>query len=154
MPTFELPRHAHMQIAFFLRQLTGFWFFMLGRWKLFDLPGGARTVADQFFVGKYGDSFLPVWSLRAAGWFDPYAEFICGILLIIGLGVRPATWMLMGLLVMVTFGHMIDEPITYSMTKHIFPAAIGLIGIAWLAGPRDLLSLDTAIRPIWRRFTK
>jgi len=59
----------------------------------------------------------------------------------------------MGLLVMVTFGHMIDKP-TYSMAEHIFPAAIGLIGIAWLAGPRDLLSLDTAIGPIWRRFTK
>lgn len=152
MPTFELPRHAHMQIAFFLRQLTGFWFFMLGRSKLFQ-PGGAQAFVDKFFVERYEDSFLPLWSLRMAGWFDPFAEFICGILLILGLGVRPATWVLMGLLVMVMFGHQINEP-TYSIAEHVFPAAIGLIGVAWLAGPRDLLSLDTVFRPIWRRFTK
>jgi len=142
-----------MQISFFLRQLTGFWFFMLGRWKLFELPGGAKTVADQFFVDAYKDSFLPGWSLHIAGWFDPLAEFLCGILLIVGLGVRPATWVLMGLLVMVTFGHQIKEP-TYSMAEHVFPAAIGLVAIAALAGPKDVLTIDTLLRPLWRRLRK
>lgn len=153
MAALELPRHAHMQIAFFLRQLTGFWFFMLGRWKLFELPGGARTVADQFFVGAYKDSILPVWSLRTVGWVDPFVEFVCGLLLIFGLGVRPATWFLMGLLVMVTFGHQLKEP-TYSMAEHVLPAAIGLIGVAALAGPKDVLTIDFLLRPLVRRLRK
>lgn len=151
MPILELSRSAHLQIAFFLRQLTGFWFFMVGRWKIFDLPGGARTVADQFFVDAYRDTFLPVWALRAAGWVDPFAELICGAMLIIGFGVRPATWILMGLLVMVTFGHQLKEP-TYSLAEHVFPAALGLIGVAALAGPKDAITLDFIFRPLTRRF--
>ena len=136
---------AHLQTAFFLRQLVGFWFMMLGRWKLFELEGGAKAVAEQFFVGGHQDSFLPVWSLRLAGWFDPICEFACGALLILGLGVRYATWPLMFLLVMVTFGHQINEP-TYSLSGHVWPPAAGLIAIVWLSGEKDVLSLDHLIR--------
>ncbi len=139
-----LSKHAHIQIAFFSRQLVGWWFFMLGRWKLFELEGGAKTVAEQFFVGQYQDSFLPGWSLRIAGYFDPWAEFLGGICLIIGLGVRAWTWVLMGLLVMVTFGHQIKEA-TYAIDAHVLPAALLLIIVAALAGPKDLLCLDRVV---------
>ncbi|RMH27832.1 MAG: DoxX family membrane protein [Planctomycetota bacterium] len=153
MAALELSRTAHLQIAFFLRQLGGWWFFMLGRWKLFELDGGARAVAERFFVEPYQDTFLPVWALRAAGWFDPLAEFACGLMLIFGVGVRPATWVLMGLLVMVTFGHQLKEP-TYALSDHVLPAALLLIGIAALAGPKDALTLGALARPIWRRLRK
>lgn len=153
MPAMELSRSAHLQIAFFTRQLAGWWFFMLGRWKLFELDGGARSVAGRFFVGQYEDTFLPIWSLRAAGWFDPIAEFICGLMLILGVGVRLATWILMGLLVMVTFGHQLKEA-TYSLSGHVLPAALLLVAVAALAGPRDVLTIDFFLRPLWRRLRK
>jgi len=139
-----LSRHAHIQVAFFSRQLAGWWFFMLGRWKLFELDGGAHTVAEQFFVGQYKESFLPGWSLRMAGYFDPWAEFLGGLCLIIGLGVRVWSWTLMGLLVMVTFGHQLKDA-TYGMGEHVLPAALLLIIVAALAGPKDLLCLDRAL---------
>ena len=71
-------------------------------------------------------------------------------MLIFGLGVRLATWVLMGLLVMVTFGHQLKDA-TYGLGEYVLPAALLLIGIAALTGPKDVLTFDVFIRPIWRR---
>ena len=141
-----LTPHAHLQIAFFLRQLIGWWFFMLGYFKVFLVPGGVSQFTQNGFVDSYADSFLPAWSLHIAGYFDALGEVGCGAMLILGLGVRPATWILMAILVMVTFGHQINNP-TYPLGDHVLGPAIGLVGIAILAGSRDRLALDRLILP-------
>ncbi len=137
---------AHVQVVFFLRQLIGFWFFMLGRWKVFDAheENGANMIVEMFRDHKAG-TWIPEWMLVAGGYFDMYAEFLCGLMLIFGLGVRAATWILMALLVMVTFGHQAQNA-TYGLGDHVMPAALGLVGIAILAGPGDKISLDHALR--------
>lgn len=150
MSTFGLTRAAHMQIAFFSRVLVGLWFFMLGRWKVFGFEGGPGAFANQVFVEAYADTFLPAALLRLAGWMTPLAELICGLCLVLGLFTRTATWILMGLLVMVTFGHQLKEP-TYSLAGHVLPAAVGLAAIAALAGPNDVLSLDHAFDRMLRK---
>lgn len=141
---------GHAQAVFFLRQLVGWRFFMLGRFKLFD--AGTASIVEDAFVKGYAGSWIPEWALRLGGYFDVYAEYLCGLLLIVGFQVRLAVWLLMALLVMVTFGHQIKEP-TFAMGPRVFPPAMGLVGIALLFSPqRDVLSIDALTSYLHRRF--
>ncbi|MBA4039091.1 MAG: hypothetical protein C0468_01950 [Planctomyces sp.] len=131
---------GHAQAVFFLRQLVGWWFFMLGRFKLFD--AGTAAIVEEAFVKGYSGGWIPEFALRLGGYFDVYAEFLCGLMLILGFRVRLAVWLLMALLVMVTFGHQVKEA-TFAMGPRVFPPAMGLVGIALLYTPaRDVLSVD------------
>ena len=123
---------------------------MLGRFKLFD--AGTASIVEDAFVKGYADSWIPEWALRLGGNFDVYAEYFCGLMLIVGFQVRLAVWLLMALLVMVTFGHQIKEP-TFAMGPRVFPPAMGLVGIALLySRERDVLSIDALTAYLYRRF--
>src|SRR2546423_7684555 len=92
----------------FARLVLGLIFFMAGVWKVFQL--GPLEHARKYFL-PYSDTFLPVWSLWAAGVIIPFVELLAGALLILGLRTREALIALGFVLVIVTFGHLLKEPL-------------------------------------------
>ncbi len=126
---------------FFAREVLGFIFLMAGVYKVFQLGplGHART----YFL-PYADTFLPVWSLWATGTAIPFVELIAGGLLVIGLRVREALIALGFVLVVVTFGHLLKEPL-YPFHEHVFPRLALLLFIFMLPSEDDRFSFDYLI---------
>lgn len=127
----------------FARAVLGLIFFMAGVWKVFQL--GPVEHARKFFIDPYVDSFLPVWSLWAVGLVIPFVELLAGALVLLGLRVREALIALGAVLVIVTFGHLLKEPL-YQFHTHVIPRLALLLFILLLPGDGDRFSLDH----LWR----
>jgi uncharacterized membrane protein YphA (DoxX/SURF4 family) len=117
----------------------GFIFFMAGVYKVFEL--GPLGHARKYFVGPYADSFLPTWSLWAVGTVIPIVELIAGTLVIIGLRTRDGLVALGFILVIVTFGHLLKEPL-YEFHTHVIPRLALVLFILMLPRENDRFSLD------------
>src|SRR5947207_14852901 len=102
----------------FARGVLGFIFFMAGVYKVFQM--GPLGHARHFFIEPYADSFLPTWSLWAVGTVIPIIELIAGALVIIGLRTRDALVALGFILVIVTFGHLLKQPL-YEFNTNVIP---------------------------------
>jgi uncharacterized membrane protein YphA (DoxX/SURF4 family) len=128
---------------FFCRAVLGLIFFMAGVYKCFVMTpvGHAR----HFFVEPYADTFLPIWSLWLTGTIVPVVELLAGALVLVGFKTRPALLSLGGVLVLVTFGHLLKEPL-YEFHTHVIPR-LALLTVVLLA-PRedDTLSVDGYLR--------
>jgi uncharacterized membrane protein YphA (DoxX/SURF4 family) len=125
----------------FARLILGLIFFMAGFWKVFQL--GPLEHARKYFL-PYADTFLPVWSLWFVGVTIPVVEAIAGALLIVGLRVREALIALGGVLVIVTFGHLLREPL-FNFSGHVIPRLALLLFLLWCPRELDRFSLDAAI---------
>jgi thiosulfate dehydrogenase (quinone) large subunit len=126
----------------FSRGVLGFIFFMAGVYKVFQM--GPVGHARKFFIEPYADTFLPAWSLWAVGAIIPVIELIAGALVIIGLRTREALVALGGILVLVTFGHLLKEPL-YQFHTHVIPRLALLLFILMLPREDDRFSLDHLI---------
>jgi uncharacterized membrane protein YphA (DoxX/SURF4 family) len=122
----------------FARLVLGLIFFMAGFWKVFQL--GPLEHARKYFL-PFADTFLPVWSLWLVGVAIPFVELLAGALLLIGLRVREALIALGGVLVVVTFGHLLREPL-FNLTGHVIPRLALLLFLLWCPREVDWLSLD------------
>jgi len=122
----------------FARLVLGFIFFMAGVYKVFEQ--GPLEHARKWFL-PFSDTFLPVWSLWAVGTVIPFVELIAGGLLLIGWRIREALLGLGAVLVIVTFGHLLHEPL-YPFHEHVIPRLALLVFV--LAMPRgdDRWSVD------------
>ena len=127
---------------FFARLVLGLIFFMAGAWKVFQL--GPLEHARMFFL-PFSDTFLPVWSLWAMGVVIPFVELIAGGLLILGLRTRDALVALGFVLVVVTFGHLLKEPL-YEFHTHVIPRLALLLFILMLPREADRFSIDYFFR--------
>ncbi len=121
------------------RAILGLIFMMAGIWKVFTL--GPFEHARRLFVEPYADTFLPAWSLWATGAVVPLVEMVAGALLLIGLWRRPALLALGGVLVLVTFGHLLAEPLQQFHT-HVIPRTALLLFILVMPASDDRLALD------------
>ena len=130
----------------FARLVLGLIFFMAGVMKVFQL--GPLNHARKYFL-PFADTFLPVWSLWAMGVTIPFVELIAGALVILGLRVREALVALGFVLAVVTFGHLLHEPL-YEFHTHVIPRLALLLFILLLPRDDDLFSLDHLLR----RFAK
>src|SRR5205809_6694164 len=92
----------------FARLVLGLIFFMAGAWKVFQL--GPLEHARKYFL-PFADTFLPVWSLWLVGVTISFVELLGGALLLIGFRVREDLIVLGGVLVIVTFGHLLRVPL-------------------------------------------
>jgi len=128
----------------FARLVLGLIFFMAGVWKVFSL--GPLEHARKYFL-PFADSFLPVWSLWFTGTVIPFIELIAGALLILGLRAREALIALGAVLVVVTFGHLLKDPL-YEFRTHVIPRLALLLFILLLPREDDRLSLDHFIKRI------
>lgn len=123
----------------FARAILGLIFFMAGGWKVFQL--GPLQHARQFFVEPYAQTFLPRWSLWTTGVTFPIVELVAGALLLVGWRVRVALIALGGVLVLVTFGHLLAEPL-YEFHTHVIPRAALLLFLLVMPRGDDRLSVD------------
>jgi uncharacterized membrane protein YphA (DoxX/SURF4 family) len=123
---------------FFARLVLGLIFFMAGIWKVFQL--GPLEHARKYFL-PFTDTFLPVWSLWLVGVTIPIVELVGGALLLVGLRVREALIALGGILVIVTFGHLLREPL-FNFSGHVIPRLALLLFLLWCPREADWLSLD------------
>ena len=126
----------------FARLVLGLIFFMAGVYKVFTLTPQGH--ARRWFL-PYRDTFLPSWSLWAAGIAIPFVELIAGALLLIGLRVRMALVALGFVLVVVTFGHLLHEPL-YPFHEHVIPRLALLLFLLLMPGEDDRFSLDRLLR--------
>ena len=126
----------------FARLTLGLIFFMAGVYKVFTLTplGHAR----RFFI-PYQDTFLPEWSLWAVGFAIPFVELLAGGLILVGLWVRPALLSLGSVLVIVTFGHLLKDPL-YPFHEHVIPRLALLLFILVMPSLEDRFSVDH----VWR----
>jgi uncharacterized membrane protein YphA (DoxX/SURF4 family) len=123
---------------FFAREVLGLIFFMAGVYKVFQL--GPLNHARKYFL-PYADTFLPVWSLWATGTTIPFVELMAGGLLIIGFRIREALIALGFVLIVVTFGHLLREPL-YPFHEHVIPRLALLLFVLMLPREEDRFSVD------------
>ena len=125
----------------FARLVLGLIFFMAGVWKVFQL--GPLNHARKYFL-PFSDTFLPVWSLWATGVVIPFIELIGGALVILGLRTREALIALGFVLAIVTFGHLLKEPL-YEFHTHVIPRLALLLFVFMLPREDDRFSVDHLI---------
>ena len=128
---------------FFVRWVLGLIFFMAGWWKTFELTplGHAR----RLFVEPFAATWLPTWLLWSSGTVIPIVELIAGGLLCLGLRTRAAGIAIGFILIVVSYGHLLQEPL-FDTTHHIFPRLVLLTFVLAAPADRDLLSLDAWLR--------
>ena len=122
----------------FARLVLGLIFFMAGVFKVFQL--GPLEHARKYFL-PFADTFLPVWSLWATGVTIPFVELIAGALVILGLRTREAFVALGFVLAVVTFGHLLKEPL-YEFHTHVIPRLALLLFVLLLPREDDRFSID------------
>jgi uncharacterized membrane protein YphA (DoxX/SURF4 family) len=126
----------------FARGVLGLIFFMAGTYKVFRMTPVGH--AHKYFVDPYADTFLPSWSLWLTGVTVPVVELVAGALLIIGLRVREALLALGFVLLIVTFGHLLKEPL-YAFHTHVIPRLALLLFVLVLPRDADRFSLDRVL---------
>ena len=123
----------------FARAVLGLIFFMAGMYKVFQM--GPLEHARKLFVEPYSDTFLPISALWAVGTIIPIIELVAGALIIIGLQTHKALILLGFVLVIVTFGHLLKEPL-YEFHTHVIPRLALLLFILILPPEDDRFSVD------------
>jgi uncharacterized membrane protein YphA (DoxX/SURF4 family) len=131
----------------FARLVLGLIFFMAGISKVFQL--GPLGHARKYFL-PFSDTFLPVWSLWLVGVTIPVIELIAGALLLLGLRIRDALIALGFVLVIVTFGHLLREPL-FNFSGHVIPRLALLLFLLWSPREYDWFSLDYLLSGLKRR---
>lgn len=122
----------------FARGVLGLIFFMAGVWKVFEL-GPAGHVRRYFL--PFQDTFLPTWSLWLVGAVIPVIELIGGLLVLIGWRSRLALVSLGVVLVIVTFGHLLHQPL-YAFHEHVIPRLVLLLFLLVMPHDVDRFSVD------------
>ena len=125
---------------FFARQIAGFLFFMAGWWKCFELTPVGHT--RRFFLEAYADTWIPEVLLWAIGLSIPVVELVAGGLVVVGFRTREALVALGFILLIVTYGHTLVEPL-FSTQGHIFPRGLFLLVALALPAEEDRFSLDS-----------
>ena len=123
----------------FARGVLGLIFFMAGVYKVFTLTPVGH--AHKWFVDPYADTFLPAWSLWVTGLTIPFVELIAGALVLIGWRVTEALIALGAVLVIVTFGHLLKEPL-YEFHTHVIPRLALLLFVLMVPRETDRYSVD------------
>lgn len=118
--------------------MLGLIFFMAGVFKVFVLTPSGHV--RKWFL-PFEDTFLPTWSLWAVGLAIPFVELLGGALLLLGFRIRAALIALGAVLVVVTFGHLLHEPL-YPFHEHVFPRLVLLLFVLALPAEDDRFSLD------------
>ena len=124
------------------RLVLGLIFFMAGIYKVFAL--GPSGHVQKYFL-PYQDTFLPVWSLWVVGWLIPFVELVAGAMVLIGLRVREALISLGVVLVIVTFGHLLKEPL-YAFHEHVIPRLALTLFVLAFPPNADRYSVDSILR--------
>ncbi len=125
--------------VFFVRWVLGLIFGMAGWWKVFELT--PKIHAERMFVEGFAETWIPSWLLWGLGLAIPFVELAAGALLCVGFRVREAAVAVGGVLVIVTYGHLLQQAL-FDTTAHIFPRLVLLTFVLVIPRERDVLTLD------------
>lgn len=123
-----------------IRLILGFIFFFQGFGKVFKF--GLDAVYKNFFLASYGD-LLPDFLLLFTAYYTSIIELIAGFLLVIGFKRDYALYALASVLVIVTIGHGLKEPIWD--LSHVMYRTILLVSLLILPRELDIFSVDVFI---------
>lgn len=123
-----------------LRLILGLIFLMQGFGKVFKF--GVDQVYANFFKNAYAD-ILPDVLLKITTYYTSYVELIAGTLLLIGLFRNFALYALASVLVIVSFGHGLLEPIWD--VSHVLYRTILLVALLLLPEKWDRFTIDRLI---------
>jgi putative oxidoreductase len=123
----------------FARVMVGILFFMAGWWKCFELTPVGHV--RRYFLDGYADSWIPFFLLWAVGLAIPILELVAGGLLIVGFRTREALVTIGFILLVVTYGHTLTEPL-FSIKDHILPRGLLMLATLALPASEDLLTID------------
>jgi uncharacterized membrane protein YphA (DoxX/SURF4 family) len=123
------------------RLILGFIFLMQGYGKVFTW-GVEKVYNMEFFHDIYKD-LLPDFITHATAYYTSYVELIGGTLLVLGLKKDYALYALASVLVIVTFGHGLAEPIWD--LSHVIYRTILLIPLLIFPAEWDRFSIDNLI---------
>lgn len=140
--------NLNRQIAALLtRLLLGFIVLMQGYGKVFTW-GVEKVYQMEFFLPRY-HALLPDWVTYLTAYYTSYVELIAGLMLVIGLKRNWALYALATVLVIVTFGHGLAEPIWN--LSHVMYRATLLIALLVFPPEWDIYSLDWFLERTKRR---
>ncbi len=125
--------------VFVARWVLGLIFFMAGWWKVFDL--GAVAHAENMFVQGFAETWIPEPLLWGLGMAIPCVELVAGATMCLGLRVRNSGLALGAVLIVVTYGHLLLQPL-FDTTSHIFPRTVLLVFVLMVPAGVDRLSVD------------
>jgi thiosulfate dehydrogenase (quinone) large subunit len=128
---------------FFARALVGIIFLMAGFWKCFELT--PMQHARGMFVEGFADSWIPTFLLWGLGLAIPVVELVAGALLVVGFRTRDALVTIGFILLIVTYGHTLQEPL-FSIQGHILPRGLLMLVALALPEEEDRLSVDFLLR--------
>jgi len=124
-----------------IRLILGFVFLMQGYGKVFTW--GVENVYNMdFFYPTYQD-LLPEFIIRATAYYTSYIELIAGILLVLGLKRDYALYALASVLIIVSFGHGLANPIWD--LSHVIYRTILLVSLLIIPKEYDRFSADNLI---------
>lgn len=125
-----------------VRLILGLIFLMQGFGKVFTW--GVENVYNMdFFYGTYND-ILPDYVIKATAYYTSYIELIAGLLVVIGLKKNYALYLLASVLVIVTFGHGLIDPIWD--LSHVMYRTILLVALLLLPQDWDRFSVDYILK--------
>ena len=125
--------------AFITRVLLGLIFLMQGYGKVFSFGMDALYQSFAPYEQK-----LPKFLVVFAAYFTTYAELIGGLLLVLGLFRNYALYALGAVLLIVSFGHGLSQPIWD--LSHVFPRAVLLIALLVMPQDWDQWQVEKLIR--------
>ena len=111
---------------------------MAGYGKVFKF-GAVNLYNDM--LAQYQNTFLPKWLIWFTAYYTSYIELICGLLLVLGIFKHISLYMLGSVLIIISFGHGLIEPIWD--LQHLFFRAAMLVTLLLLPTAWDKYSLDT-----------
>ncbi len=125
-----------------IRMLLGFIFLMQGFGKVVTM-GVEQVYKADFFYGTF-NTLLPDFIIQATAYYTSYIELIGGLLLVIGFKTNYALYALASVLIIVTFGHGLAQPIWD--LSHVMYRAILLVALLLLPQEWDKFSTDNLIK--------
>lgn len=123
-----------------IRLVLGLIFLMQGFGKIYTI--GVDNVYIHFFKSTF-HGYLPDAVTWATAYYTSYIEFLGGLLLIIGLKRDLSLYFLGTVLVIVSFGHGLIEPVWE--LDHVIHRLILLAALLLLPKTWDLYTIDTLI---------
>lgn len=124
---------------FCVRVVLGLIFGMAGFYKCFIMTPAVH--AQRLFLIPYDATWIPNWLLWVTGVSIPVVELTAGWLLVVGWRVRESVVALGLVLILVTYGHLLLEPL-YSFSGHVIPRLALLVFVALMKAEDDRLSVD------------
>lgn len=125
-----------------IRLVLGLIFFFQGYGKVFSW-GVENIYGSELFLGTYKD-LLPDFIIHATAYYTSYIELIGGFILLFGFKTNYVLYALASVLVIVTFGHGLAEPIWD--LSHVVFRLILLVALLLLPREWDRLSVDHLLR--------